>query len=191
MWRHFVPAVGLRAALRLPGAARSCIDRDGSRMNASPEPGAAEAAITSRRRGIRASALNLAARVVGGAGAFALAILTTRVLDTHGRGAYVILTTAAGIAVGVLGAPMPVMLADLMHRRRTEAELRGGLIAIGTLAGVALAVVATGGKIAGFGLPGPVSVQIMTALATGVVIFVSCEMSLAQATGRVTAVGLG
>lgn len=160
-------------------------------MNASTEPGAAAPSIASRRHGIRASALNLAARVVGGVAAFALAILTTRVLDTHGRGAYVILTTAAGIAVGVLGAPMPVMLADLVHRRRTEAELRGGLIAIGSLAGVALAIVATVGKVAGFGLPGPVSVQIMTALATGVVIFVSCEMSLAQATGRVTAVGRG
>ncbi len=159
--------------------------------SAPPSPEGASSANGSRRRAVRASALNLAARLTSGAAAFALAVLTARVLDTHGRGAYVVLTTAAGIGVGVLNAPTPVMLADLIHDRRTESEVRGGMMALGALSALVLAAAAMIVNVFGAGFPAPVSAQVLTAIATGVVIFVSCEISLAQATGRITAVGLG
>jgi O-antigen/teichoic acid export membrane protein len=102
-----------------------------------------------------------------------------------------VLTTAAAIGVVVLVAPAPVMLADLVRNLSDEAELRGGMLALGAGSAVVLAVAALIANLAGFGLPGPVWVQVAAAIATGVVVFVSCEISLAQATGRVTAVGLG
>jgi O-antigen/teichoic acid export membrane protein len=143
------------------------------------------------RRALLASALNLAARLASGAAAFALAVLTARVLDTHGRGIYVVLITAAGIGVGLLHAPTPVMLGDLVHNRRSESEVRGGMLALAALSALVLAAATMVARIFGVGLPGPLSVQLMTAIATGIVVFVTCEISLAQATGRVTAVGLG
>jgi O-antigen/teichoic acid export membrane protein len=151
----------------------------------------AEPAITYSRPALRAGALNLAARLTSGAAAFALAVLTTRVLDTHGRGSYVVLTTAAAIGVIVLVAPAPVMLADLVRDRIDEAQLRGGMLALGAGSALVLAASVVIANLAGFGLPGPAWVQIMAAIATGIVVFISCEISLAQATGRVTAVGLG
>jgi O-antigen/teichoic acid export membrane protein len=156
-----------------------------------PRRGEAEPAINSWRQAVRASALNLAARLTSGAAAFALAVLTARVLDTHGRGTYVVLTTAAGIGVVVLSAPAPVMVADLIRNRREEAELRGGMLALGAGSALVLALAALIVNLAGVGLPGPPWVQILAAIATGIVVFVSCEISLAQATGRVAAVGLG
>jgi O-antigen/teichoic acid export membrane protein/capsular polysaccharide biosynthesis protein len=148
-------------------------------------------AIASRRQAVRASGLNLAARLTSGAAAFALAVLTTRVLDTHGRGSYVVLTTAAGVGVVVLSAPAPVMVADLVHERRSEAELRGGMLALGVASAVVLALAAVIANLVGVHLPGPAWVQILAAIATGVVVYVSCEIGLQQAIGRVAAVGLG
>ena len=80
-------------------------------MSSLPGGGIDELPIASPRRAMRSGALNLAARLTSGAAAFALAVLTARVLDTHGRGAYVVLTTAAGVGVVVLSAPAPVMVA--------------------------------------------------------------------------------
>jgi O-antigen/teichoic acid export membrane protein len=160
-------------------------------MRAAPEHGDARRGIGSWRQAMRASALNLAARLTSGAAAFALAILTARVLDTHGRGTYVVLTTAAGIGVVVLSAPAPVMVADLIRQRRDEGELRGGMLALGAGSALLLALTALIANLAGVGLPGPAWVQIMAAIATGIVVFASLEISLAQAMGRVTAVGLG
>jgi O-antigen/teichoic acid export membrane protein len=159
-------------------------------VSPSPQRGI-EPAISSRRQALRASALNLAARLASGAAAFALAVLTTRVLDTHGRGSYVVLTTAAGVGVIVLSAPAPVMLADLVRNRRGEAELRGGMLALGAGSALVLAFAALIANLAGVQLPGPSWVQILVAVATGVIVFSNCELSLAQATGRVSAVGLG
>jgi O-antigen/teichoic acid export membrane protein/capsular polysaccharide biosynthesis protein len=153
------------------------------------EPG--EAPVTSLRTMMRSGALNLAARLTSGAAAFALAILTARVLDTHGRGAYVVLTTMAGVGVVVLSAPAPVMIADLVRERRDEAQLRGGMLALGAGSALVLALAALIVNLAGGELPGHAWVQVLAALATGIVVYVSCEISLAQATGRVTAVGLG
>jgi O-antigen/teichoic acid export membrane protein/capsular polysaccharide biosynthesis protein len=148
-------------------------------------------AIASRRQVVRASGLNLAARLTSGAAAFALAVLTTHVLDTHGRGSYVVLTTAAGVGVVVLSAPAPVMVADLVHDRHSEAELRGGIVALGAASALVLALAAVIANLAGVHLPGPAWVQILAAIATGVVVFVSCEIGLEQATGRVAGVSLG
>jgi O-antigen/teichoic acid export membrane protein len=160
-------------------------------VSAEPPQDGPEPATSPRRRAARASALNLMARLISGAAAFALAVLTTRVLDTHGRGTYVVLTTAAGVGVVILSAPAPVMIADLVRDRSDEAELRGGMLALGAGSALVLASVAMFVNIAGARLPGPPLVQILAALATGIVVFVSCEISLAQARGRVTAVGLG
>ena len=160
-------------------------------MSSLPGGGIDEALIASPRRAMRSGALNLAARLTSGAAAFALAVLTARVLDTHGRGAYVVLTTAAGLGVVVLSAPAPVMVADLIRRRTDEAELRGGMLALGAGSALVLASAAMFANIAGVQLPGLPLVQILAAIATGIVVYVSCEISLAQATGRVTAVGLG
>jgi O-antigen/teichoic acid export membrane protein len=140
---------------------------------------------------LRASGLNLVARLASGAAAFALAVLTTHVLDTHGRGAYVVLTTAAGIGAVVLSAPTPVMLADLIHGRHTEAELRGGMLALGFGSALVLGLAVVAANLLGAGLPGPLWAQVMAAVGTGIVVFVSCEISLAQATARVAAVGWG
>jgi O-antigen/teichoic acid export membrane protein len=102
-----------------------------------------------------------------------------------------VLTTAAGVGVIVLSAPAPVMLADLVRDRRGEAELRGGMLALGAGSALVLAFAALVANLAGVQLPGPSWVQILVAIATGVIVFSNCEISLAQATGRVTAVGLG
>jgi O-antigen/teichoic acid export membrane protein len=131
------------------------------------------------------------ARLASGAAAFALAVLTTHVLDTHGRGVYVVLTTAAGIGVVVLSAPTPVMVADLIHERHTEAELRGGMLALGCGSALVLGLVVVVVNLLGARLPGPLWAQVMAAVGTGIVVFVSCEITLAQATARVAAVGWG
>ncbi|MDX6561178.1 MAG: hypothetical protein QOD65_992 [Gaiellales bacterium] len=139
----------------------------------------------------RAGALNLLARLATGAAALALAILTTHVLSVHGRGLYVILTTTAGICVILLTAPSPVLVADLVHARRDEAHLRGGMLALGVLSCVTLVIVAVVAGALGQSLPGAPFVQIATAVTSGVLVYVVCEISLAQGTGNVTWVGLG
>ncbi|HET6174586.1 MAG TPA: hypothetical protein VFD90_18415 [Gaiellales bacterium] len=139
----------------------------------------------------RAGALNLLARLVTGAAAFALAVLTTHVLSVHGRGLYAILTTTAGICVILLTAPSPVLVADLVHARRDEAHIRGGIVALGLLSCVILVLAAFAAAALGLHLPGAHFVQIATALTSGVLVYVVCEISLAQGTGNVTWVGLG
>jgi hypothetical protein len=65
----------------------------------------------------RASALNLLARLTSGAATLGLAILSTHVLDTNGRGIYAILTTWAGIGATVITGGTTVLAADLIHRQ--------------------------------------------------------------------------
>jgi O-antigen/teichoic acid export membrane protein/capsular polysaccharide biosynthesis protein len=139
----------------------------------------------------RAGALNLLARLATGAAAFALAILTTHVLDVHGRGLYAILTTTAGIAVILLTAPSPVAVADLVHGRRDEAQIRGGLIALGLFSCVVLVILAVASHAVGLRLPGGPTVQIATAITSGIIVYITCEINLAQGVGNVTWVGLG
>jgi O-antigen/teichoic acid export membrane protein len=139
----------------------------------------------------RAGALNLLARLITGAAAFALAVLTTHVLSVHGRGLYAVLTTAAGICVILLTAPSPVLVADLVHARRDEAHIRGGIAALGLVSCVVLVIGALVAAAAGLHLPGAPFVQVATAVTSGVLVYVVCEISLAQGTGNVAWVGLG
>src|ERR1700750_2727108 len=120
----------------------------------------------------RAGALNLLARLITGAAAFALAVLTTHVLSVHGRGLYAVLTTTAGICVILLTAPSPVLVADLVHARRDEAHIRGGIAALGLVSCVVLVIGALVAAAAGLHLPGAPFVQVATAVTSGVLVYV-------------------
>jgi O-antigen/teichoic acid export membrane protein len=136
----------------------------------------------------RASALNLLARLTSGAAALALAILSTHVLDTHGRGIYAILTTWAGILAVVLTGGTPVLAADLIHGRRNEQILHGAITAIALCSAavllpisVAVASVTSGVALAAL---------VCTAAVTVLVTYSGFEMALAQARGDVLRVSL-
>jgi O-antigen/teichoic acid export membrane protein len=136
----------------------------------------------------RASALNLAARVTSGAAALGLAILSTHVLDTHGRGVYAILATWAGIAAMVITGGTPVLAADLIHRRHREPILHGAIsaIALGStaiLVPLSLAVAFLTSGVATAAL-------VCTAALTALVTYSYYEMALAQARGDVLRVSL-
>jgi O-antigen/teichoic acid export membrane protein len=136
----------------------------------------------------RASALNLLARLTGGAATLALAILSTHVLDTHGRGIYAILTTWAGIGATVITGGTTVLAADLIHRRHDEPILHGATTAIALGAALvllplslAVALVASGAAVAAL---------LCTAALTALVTYSGFEMALAQARGDVLRVSL-
>ena len=78
-----------------------------------------------------------------------------------------------------------------MHGRRDEAHVRGGIVALGLLSCVVLAIAAFAAATVGLHLPGAHFVQIATAVTSGVLVYVVCEISLAQGTGNVTWVGVG
>lgn len=145
----------------------------------------------SRGRIAKRSAINLTALLIAGAAALALAILTTRVLDVHGRGTYAILTTVASIAVTILTGCSPVMVVDLVHGRSDVAHLRGALAALSAGIGVILVLSVTIAEAFELRLPGGARVATMSALAVAVLIYVGCEISLAQGRGDLAAVGIG
>jgi O-antigen/teichoic acid export membrane protein len=136
----------------------------------------------------RASALNLLARLTSGAATLGLAILSTHVLDTHGRGIYAILTTCAGIGATVLTGGTPVLAADLIHRRHDVPTLHGATsaIAIGSALALLPLSVATAFVTSGVALAALVCTAALTALVT----YSSFEMALAQARGDVVRVSL-
>jgi O-antigen/teichoic acid export membrane protein len=136
----------------------------------------------------RASALNLLARLTSGAATFGLAVLTTNVLDTHGRGIYVILTTWAGIGATVITGGTTVLAADLIHRRHDERTLHGATsaIALGSAVvllplSIAIALLTSGVTLAAL---------VCTAVLTVLVTYSNFEMALAQARGDVLRVSL-
>jgi O-antigen/teichoic acid export membrane protein len=136
----------------------------------------------------RSSALNLAARVTSGAAALGLAIISTHVLDTHGRGIYAILTTLAGVGATVISGGTTVLAADLIHRRQSERTLHGATsaIAVGAAAilfpvSVVIALVTSGVALAAF---------LATAALTVLLVYTAFEMALAQARGDVVRVSL-
>jgi O-antigen/teichoic acid export membrane protein len=136
----------------------------------------------------RASAFNLLARLTSGAATLALAILSTHVLDTHGRGIYAILTTWAGVGAIVITGGTTVLAADLIHRRHDERVLHGAssAIAVGSAAvllplSVAVALVTSGVALAAL---------VCTAALTVLVTYSGFEMALAQAQGDVLRVSL-
>jgi O-antigen/teichoic acid export membrane protein len=136
----------------------------------------------------RASALNLLARLTSGAATLGLAVLTTNVLDTHGRGVYALLTTWAGIGATVITGGTTVLAADLIHRRHDEGTLHGATFAIGLASAV---VLLPAGVVVAF-VTGGVTVGALasTAILTALVIYSSFEMSIAQAHGDVLRVSL-
>jgi O-antigen/teichoic acid export membrane protein len=136
----------------------------------------------------RASALNLLARLTSGAATLGLAILSTHVLDTHGRGIYAILTTWAGIGATVITGGTTVLAADLIHRRHEEPILHGAISAIA----LGSAVVLIPFSIAIAPLTGGVALAalVCTAALTVLVTYSGFEMALAQARGDVLRVSL-
>jgi O-antigen/teichoic acid export membrane protein len=136
----------------------------------------------------RASALNLLARMTSGAATLGLAVLTTNVLDTHGRGVYALLTTWAGIGATILTGGTTVLAADLIHRRHGEPVLHGASFAIGVGSALVLvpACVLVGFLTSGATLAALACTAILTALVT----YSSFEMAIAQARGDVLRVSV-
>jgi O-antigen/teichoic acid export membrane protein len=136
----------------------------------------------------RASALNLLARLTSGAATLGLAVLTTNVLDTHGRGVYALLTTCAGIAATIISGGTTVLAADLIHGRRDERVLHGATLAIGV--GSAIVLVPLSIAMA-FLTSGPsLAALVSTAVLTALVTYSIFEMAIAQARGDVLRVSL-
>ena len=136
----------------------------------------------------RASALNLLARLASGAATLGIAVVTTNVLDTTGRGVYAILATWAGIGATVITGGTTVLAADLIHARRDERALHGATTAIGVtsalvLVPLALAVTLLTDEVA-------VAALVWTAVVTALVSYSSYEMSIAQAHGNVLVVSV-
>ena len=136
----------------------------------------------------RSTALNLVGRLTSGAAVLGLAVLSTNVLDTHGRGVYAILATVAGIAMTIVTGGTPVMAADLIHGRRDERALHGASCAIALQSAIALALVA----IAVSALTAGVSLAALlcTAAVAALVTYSNFEMYVAQARGDVFRVRL-
>jgi O-antigen/teichoic acid export membrane protein len=136
----------------------------------------------------RASALNLLARLASGGATLGIAVVTTNVLDTTGRGVYAILATCAGIGATIITGGTTVLAADLIHGRHDERALHGATTAIGVASALALCPLA----IAVAWVTGDVTVAALTwsAVVTALVSYSSYEMSIAQARGDVLVVSL-
>lgn len=168
-----VSEVGAQDTGALPAAASS--SRDGTAL---PSGGALA----------RASALNLLARLTSGAATLGLAVLTTNVLDTHGRGVYALLTTWAGIGATVITGGTTVLAADLIRRRHDERVLHGATFAIGVSS--ALVLVAAGVLVAFLTSGATLAALVSTAVLTALVTYSNFEMAIAQAHGDVLRVSL-
>lgn len=136
----------------------------------------------------RASALNLAARVISGAATLGLAALTTNVLDTQGRGVYVLLTTWVAIGSTVITGGMMVLAADLIHRRQSEATLHGAATAIGAASLALLAPLGLAASVVWTSVTVPD--LLVAALLTALLTYIGFEVAIVQAQGRVVAVSL-
>src|SRR3954470_6883550 len=147
---------------------------------ASPAPSAAAVA--------RAGSLNLVARATSGMATLALAVLTTNVLSTHGRGVYAIITVWTGIVATVITAGTPVLAADLVHGRRSAQVLHGAATAIALVTAAVLVPVAFAISLVAHdvGAPALLAAAILTVLVT----YAFYEMFIAQAEGRVVVVSL-
>jgi O-antigen/teichoic acid export membrane protein len=136
----------------------------------------------------RASTLNLIARLTSGGAVLALAILTTNVLDTHGRGVYAILGTWAGIANSIITGGTPVLAADFIHGRRAEPALHGTSLAVAVQSALVLVPVAVIASVFASGVS--IAALVATAAVGVLVTYSSYEMAIAQARGDVRRVGL-
>ena len=136
----------------------------------------------------RASALNLLARLTSGAATLALAILSTHVLDTHGRGIYAILTTWAGIGATVITGGTTVLAADLIHGRHEKRVLHGATSAIALASAAILLPLSL--LVAALTSGVTLAALVCTAALTVLVTYSGFEMALAQARGDVLRVSL-
>jgi O-antigen/teichoic acid export membrane protein len=136
----------------------------------------------------RSSALNLVGRLTSGAAVLGLAVLSTNVLDTHGRGIYAILATLAGIAMTILTGGTPVMAADLVHGRRDERAMHGASCAIALLSAIALGLVAIATSALSVGVT--LAALLCTAAVAALGTYSNFELYIAQARGDVLRVRL-
>ncbi len=136
----------------------------------------------------RATGLNLVARVTSGVSSLALAVLTTNLLTTHGRGVYAILSAVAGIAATIVEGGTAVLAADLIHKRHQESALHGASLAIAVNSAFVLALLAGGFSLL-TSTHMPVAL-LCTAAITALLIYSNFEMYLAQAKGDVLRVSL-
>jgi O-antigen/teichoic acid export membrane protein len=136
----------------------------------------------------RAYLLNLGARLMSGAAALGLAVITTNVLDTHGRGIYAILGTGAGICATIITGGTTVLAADLIHGRHEERVLHGAVSAIAAGSGLLLAALSLVIWVLTDGVT--LAALLYTAAVATFVIYSNFEMSVAQARGDVLRVSL-
>jgi O-antigen/teichoic acid export membrane protein len=136
----------------------------------------------------RSSALNLVGRLTSGAAVLVLAVLSTNVLDTHGRGIYAILSTSAGIAMTIVTGGTPVMAADLIHGRRDERTMHGATCVIALQSAIALGLVAI--AVAALTVGVSLAALLCTAAVAALVTYSNFEMYIAQARGDVLRVRL-
>jgi O-antigen/teichoic acid export membrane protein len=136
----------------------------------------------------RASALNLVARLTSGSATLALAILSTHVLDTHGRGIYAVLTTWAGVGAIVITGGTTVLAADLIHGRHDERTLHGAASAIAV--GSAAVLLPLSVAVAALSRGVATAALVCTAALSVLVTYSGYEMALAQAQGDVLRVSL-
>lgn len=137
---------------------------------------------------VRASALNLLARITSGAATLGLAILTTNVLDTTGRGLYAILATCAGIGATIITGGTTVLAADLIHGRHGQPLLHAAASAIAV--GSALLLLPFSVVVALATDAATLPALVWTAAVTVLVSYSAFEMSIAQARGDVLRVSL-
>jgi O-antigen/teichoic acid export membrane protein len=136
----------------------------------------------------RLSGLNLAARMTSGAAVLALAIVSTNVLDTHGRGIYAILSTWAGIAMTIITGGTAVLAADLIHGRHDAPRLHGASCAIALQSALLLFPLAAAISLFASGVT--LVALLCTAAVAVLVTYTNFEMAIAQARGSVLRVSL-
>jgi O-antigen/teichoic acid export membrane protein len=153
-----------------------------------PAPAAAPPEAPSGSVLARLSALNFVARLVSAVAVFGLAVLTTNLLDTAGRGTYAVIATWVGIVSTLIDGGMPVLAADLVHRRYSESVLHGAVTAIAIVSCVLLVPISVGlsaviGSVTTTGLVAAALIAVGAA-------YVNYEISIDQALGDVHAVSL-
>lgn len=132
--------------------------------------------------------MNLLARLVTGAATLGLAILSTHLLDTHGRGVYAILGTWAGIVSTVITGSTPALAADLIHGRHGLNTLHAVVSAI--VLGSALVLLPLTVLVALITHAATLAALGFTAVLILLLAYSTFEKALAQARGDVLRVSL-
>ena len=151
-------------------------------VDASGSPAPTAAAVA------RASLLNLVARLASGAAVFAVTVISTNVLDTHGRGVYAILATWISIGVMITTSGTTVLSAELIYARHAERVLHGASSAIAVMSAVVLLPLSV--VISLFVGGATLAAMLSTAAATILLTYCCFELSIAQARGDVLRVSL-